>query len=148
MNKLIKRIVAISAAMTMTVSMMSVSVSAITKVNDHKFVHTPSSNYKNEWERTYVGKVGNEVVGFFVYGFDKDWINEDYTWTKGRQCKTKAGVKRGFDSSINWESYAKENSWSKEEVRHNNSTVKHYIYFVSSYPTITWTNDCSSYKDS
>lgn len=42
----------------------------------------------------------------------------------------------------------KRNKWSKQEVSHNSSTVKHYIYFASSYPTIKWTNEFSSYKDS
>lgn len=141
-----KRLAVIGAALVMACGMLSISTSAVTKVSNHEFVHTPSSNYKNEWERTYIGKVDKENVGYFVYGYDKSGINEDYTWTKGLQCKTKAGVKRGCDSSIKWKSYANVNSWSKQEVRHKDSTVKHYIYFSSSYPTLVWDNYSSCYK--
>ena len=34
------------------------------------------------------------MIAYMVYGYDTDWIKEDYVWTKSKECYSTAMVKR------------------------------------------------------
>lgn len=94
--KMGKKVAVLGAAVMLTFN-MSIGASA---QDTHKLRKT-TTNYKwytYEWERTLTCLNGDDEIGIMVYGFDMDWINEDYTWTMGYDCRTKACVKKGLMS--------------------------------------------------
>lgn len=133
--KMGKKVAVLGAAVMLTFN-MSIGASA---QDTHKLRKT-TTNYKwytYEWERTLTCLNGDDEIGIMVYGFDMDWINEDYTWTIGYDCRTKACVKKGSDESGAWAGYEDPYDWSKQEVHHTDSKVMHYIKFEDSYAELT-----------
>lgn len=142
MAKLIKKIAATGAAIMMAMSISTMGASATDK---HK---TRSNCFNKDWEYSVTYKVGKKEVGMMVYGFETDWINEDYSWTKGYECDTKAGVQRSIDGKkINWSGYASCDKWSKEEVTHKGYKTVYYIRLRPTYSNLIVTSPLkSSYK--
>ncbi len=142
MKKIIKKVAAVGVAIMITASISTMGASATDKYTTSK-----GKSFGGKWEYSVTYKVGKKEVGMMAYGYDTDWINEDYSWTRGYECDTKAGVKRSGDSSVNWSSYASTNKWSKEEVTHNSSSVTYYIRLRPTYTNLTVTSPLrSSYK--
>lgn len=97
--------------------------------------------------RTY--KVGSTVVAYMIFGYDKDWIFEDYVWTKATQCYSTAMVYRnGYDTGWNYctGSEAGKNSYSTIEVTHQTYLVYYKMQLSASYSNVTYTTAASSVK--
>ncbi len=108
-----------------------------------------ASRFTSEWEKTRTYKVGGTVIGYMIYGFDKDWIHEDYVWTKATQCYSTALVFRNsFDTSYCSGPEKDRNVYSKIEVTHKTYSVAYRIDFSSSYTysSVTYTTDASHVK--
>lgn len=108
-----------------------------------------SSNFSSEWEKTNTYKIGNTVIGHMIYGFDKDWIHEDYVWTKATECYSTAKVYRSyFDTYYNSGKEVGRNAYSKIEVTHKTYSVSYRIDFSASYThsSVTCTTAASHVK--
>lgn len=108
-----------------------------------------ASRFTSEWEKTRTYKVGSAVIGHMVYGFDKDWIHEDYVWTIATQCYSTALVLRSsFDPSYCSGPEKERNVYSKIEVTHKTHSVAYRIDFSSSYTysSVTYTTTASHVK--
>lgn len=93
-----------------------------------------SSEFLKAWEYTRIYYLNDHEVGRMVYGYNTFLINEDYTWTKGKECDTKAKVQRiGLDNKYIAGSQAGIGSYSKIEVTHKESTVKYALWLSASY---------------
>lgn len=108
-----------------------------------------ASKFTSEWEMTRTYKIGSTTIGYMIYGYDTDWINEDYVWTKATECYSKAMVYRnGYDS--NWDycegSEKGKNSYSKIEVTHRTYYVYYKMYLSASYSGVSYTTASSSVK--
>ena len=143
MKRTVKKIAAVGAAIMMAASISTMGAGATDKNTTSK-----GQSFTTNWEYSITYKSANKQVGMMAYGYDTDWFNEDYSWTKGYESDSKAGVKRGGDSAVNWNSYASRNVWSKEEVNHNTSDVKYYIRLRPTYTNLTQTSPVvSHYKN-
>lgn len=140
MKRTVKKIAAVGAAI-----MMAASISTMGAGATDKYKTSEGQDFDDDWEYSITYKVGSTQVGLMAYGYDTDWFNEDYSWTKGYESDSKAGVKRSGDSVVNWNSYASRNVWSKEEVNHNTSDVKYYIRLRPNYTNLTQTNPTKSW---
>ena len=143
MKRTVKKIAAVGAAI-----MMAASISTMGAGATDMYKTRGDQGFTKNWERCVTYKVGSTQVGMMAYGFDTDFFDEDYSWTMGYQCDTKAGVKRG-NASTSWNSsYSGTNEWSKEEVNHNTSDVKYYIRLRPTYTNLTQTSPVvSHYKN-
>ncbi len=85
---------------------------------------------KYEWEWSWDINYGETwcPIGTFVIGFETDWINEYYSWSRsewppeGGVVYTKAGVKNKGQSwtDASWKGF---NVWSKSEIRAKKDTA-------------------------
>lgn len=110
---------------------------------------TSSSSFTSEWEKTRTYKVGSTVIGYMIFGYDTDWVYEDYVWTKATECYSTAMVYRsGYDS--NWEyctgTEQAKNTYSKIEVTHQTYYVYYKMKLSASYSGVTYTTAASSVK--
>ena len=106
-----------------------------------------SSNFKKAWENTTTYKVGNEVVGYMVWGYDTYMINEDYVWTKATQCYSTPSIFReGHDTAWKVGSEKGKNKYSKYEITHKTYNVKYKITFSSTYSNMKNSTTTSSVK--
>ena len=118
----VKKITIISLVVCLLVSILSVSASALT------YSKTPYSSFNNDWQNQvqYYDEYGS-VIGVLLYGFDTDFLNEDYSHTRGYlHYSSQAGVKRGSDDT-QWGAEAISGYLSTKNVYHNTDTVKYYI---------------------
>lgn len=138
------RILFVFCIMTVCIAMTPVAAQASTI--KAKTVST-SSSFTSEWEKTTTYKVENIEVGIMIWGYDTTLINEDYTWTKGYEGATQAGViRQNYDTAYNLASTAKVNKYSKIEVKHQTYTVQYRIKFTATYTDITSTTEKSEVK--
>lgn len=78
-----------------------------------------SSRFTSEWEKTRTYKVGTNIIAYMIYGFDKDYIYEDYVWTKATECYSTAMVRRdGYETDYCKGQQKGKNVYSKIEVIH------------------------------
>lgn len=142
---------AIISATLLVLNVSSLSASAATDSNLGDFDVSSSASYSlirsgnnqigmyvsggfsgNEWESKcdVYKSSNNSIIGEFVFGYDTDFINEDYTWTRG-SYSCKAGVMRhNFDSDFSW-SFAHDSwNWGKKEVTHLSDSVSYAIRFT------------------
>lgn len=118
--------ISIVTSATLALSIVSINANAATNYG----YNTNGNVFNNEWEMSVtIYNSLKEKIGVLCFGYDTDWINEDYAWAKGAD-KCKAGVYRhNYDNSTNW-GWAKSGwSWSKEEVTHKKNNVSYYIEF-------------------
>lgn len=108
-----------------------------------------STMFKDEWEQTanYKQKSTGKAIGKMIYGYDTDWVNEDYVWTWGYESETTALLKRsGYDESNQSGSKAASRSYSKCERKHQTYQVYYMIRFQVTYGETTNTVTSSSVK--
>ena len=131
--------------MAIMASVFTLPASAATVKTKHV---SNSSGFDNEWENTTTYKQNNVKIGIMIYGFDKDWINEDYVWTKGDECNTTAAIKRdGYDTVYKSGSSAGIGKYSKIEINHKTYNVYYKITFSATYVgTITESTVASHVK--
>ena len=106
-----------------------------------------STMFDDEWEQTahYSQKSSGRSIGKMVYGYDTDWINEDYVWTWGYESETTALLKRdGYDETYQSGSKAASTSYSKCERNHKSYRVYYLIRFEVTYGETTNTITSSS----
>ena len=118
----VKKITIISLVVCLLASILSVSASALT------FSKPPFDSFTDDWqdEEQYFDEYGT-VIGVLVYGFDTDWLDEDYSHTRGySHYSSQAGVKRGNDA-IQWGDEAISGYLSSKNVYHKTDTVNYYI---------------------
>jgi hypothetical protein len=48
-----------------------------------------SDGFSTAWEKTKTYMVGSDIIGYMIYGYNTDWINEDYVWTMGKECASR-----------------------------------------------------------
>ena len=85
--KLAARFSVMCVATALAVSSLVLPANAATNAPIRK--QPDGINWSREWERTtyYLRKSDGLGLGEMTYGYDTDWINEDYVWTKGYYCK-------------------------------------------------------------
>ena len=108
-----------------------------------------SSTFNSEWEKTRTYKVGSDTIGTMIYGYDTDWINEDYVWTKATECHSTAMVYRdGYDADWSYCAGPEKgrNTYSKIEVTHRTYYVYYKMKFSASYSNVSYTTATSSVK--
>lgn len=108
-----------------------------------------SSGFTSEWEKTRTYKSGSTIIGYMIYGYDTDWIYEDYVWTKATECYSTAMVYRdGYDTGWDYCTgpEADKNTYSKIEVTHRTYYVYYKMELSASYSGVTYTTAASSVK--
>lgn len=97
-----------------------------------------SDGFSTAWEKTKTYMVGSDIIGYMIYGYNTDWINEDYVWTMGKECCSTASVFRdGYDSTDCSGFEAAKDSYSKIEVTHKTYYVYYKVKFSASYSKVT-----------
>lgn len=134
MKKLFVRMVSICCILAMTLCLAPTAFASASKTKGC----TGSSNFNDEWEKTTTYYVGETKVGYMIWGFDKDWIHEDYVWTVGYECSTQAAVKRNYyDTDYISGGWAQAYFYSQEEVTHQTYSVSYKITFSATYTGLT-----------
>jgi len=109
---------------------------------------TVSNYYKFnvEWELTREYYYKGECVVTMVYGYDTDFVDEDYTWVISTKSRYQAalsndnGNKTGSVKSVG-------DPWSKVEVTHKGKYITYSFWLNNSYSSLKATERESSYKD-
>lgn len=130
--KKITRALSLCCALIMCFSLMSMSASAAsekTKVSSYG-----ASYFEDEWEKTTKYKVGSTEVGYLIWGYDKDFTNEDYACTVGYECSTQAAIKRtSYDSDYLTGTWGQAYLYGKQELKHQTFGVSYKIIFSATY---------------
>lgn len=84
------------------------------------------TNGKHSFSSSWHEKEAPTENSLIKFGFNTDWINEDYTWTTDSGKKTWAYVHNNDGEHSDSASAA---SWAKVEVKHSGSSVKYEIKF-------------------
>ena len=143
--KRINKLITMVVALVLMVSATAIPAAAA-GYTDYAYVGT-SSSFDSEWEKTRTYKVDSDVIAYMVFGYDKDWINEDYVWTKSPECYSTAKVKRsGHETAYCAGSQKGKNSYSKIEVTHQSYYVYYRIDLSASYSNVSYTTAASSVK--
>ena len=128
-----KRIVTMFTAAAVTAALLGTTASASTV----SYVARSDDNlFKSAWERTAIYTLSDRGVeiGRLVFGFDTDYFDEDYAWSYGTQCDTRAGVRRmNYDEGYNKSSWKTYDNWSKVEVLHIVTHVRYNIEWRADY---------------
>lgn len=128
-----KRIVTMFTAAAVTAALLGTTASATTV----SYVARSDDNlFKSTWERTAIYTLSDSGVeiGRLVFGFDTDYFDEDYAWSYGTQCDTRAGVRRmNYDEGYNKSSWKTYDNWSKVEVLHIVTHVRYNIEWRADY---------------
>lgn len=128
-----KRIVTMFTAAAVTAALLGTTASASTV----SYVARSDANlFKSPWERTatYTLSSNGVEIGRLVFGFDMDYFDEDYAWSYGTQCDTRAGVRRMYyDEGYNKSSWKTYDNWSKVEVLHKVTYVRYNIEWRADY---------------
>lgn len=143
-----KSIFAFLLVASLMMAALSVSASAAYIDTDTYSGHG-FSHFNNPWEKTRTYKIGNTTIGKMIYGYDTDWIKEDYVWTIVTECYTRSYVFRdGYDSSYvsDDSNYVGKNEYSKTERAHKTYYVNYRIKFSATYSNVTFTQALSSVK--
>ena len=91
-----------------------------------------SWRFTDEWETSVIYKDGNTKVAKMAYGYDTDWWDEDYVWTRGYDCKTQASLTNGKGSFSGTKMSAR--MWSIIEVHHTSDyNIEYRIWMNDSY---------------
>lgn len=145
--KKLTRLLAICCVFAMMFCITPFSAHAATTMDPK--TESNSSRFDNEWEKTTTYKIGTTEIGHMIWGFDKDYINEDYVWSVGNECSTQPSVYRdGHDTSYVNGTLGQTYLYGKIEVQHKTYYVKYRITFSASYTksNITSTTTTSSVK--
>ncbi|MBT2685973.1 hypothetical protein [Bacillus sp. ISL-37] len=86
-----------------------------------------SYTYKNSKGFTSAWSAYNSGTNWIIkYGFNTDWINEDYTHTTHAKYKSYAIVN---NANGKYSSSASAGNWAKTEVRHSGTSISYTIQF-------------------
>lgn len=128
-----KRIVTMFTAAAVTAALLGTTASASTVAYNAR---ANADLFKSDWERTAIYTLASNGVeiGQLVFGFDTDYFDEDYAWSYGTQCDTRAGVRRmNYDEGYNRSSWKTCGNWSKVEVLHKVTHVRYNIEWRADY---------------
>ena len=132
--KITTRITTLCVAIALVVSSLVLPANAATTTQEKT-----AYSFNQEWEYTvnYRYKPTNVFLGSMTYGFDTDWIHEDYVWARGAECKVQGFIKRiNYDTT--WQSDGKSSDaweYSKTEITHRSAStsVKYKMVFDATY---------------
>ena len=105
--------------------------------------------FKTEWEYTVTYKVDSTTIAYMTYGYDVDWIDEDYVWTKSLECYSSAWVYRdGYDTGYRYIGGTEKGKgvYSKIEVTHKTYNVYYKIKLSATYQNVTHSSKKTSIK--
>lgn len=129
-----KNLKKLMACITIVGVLAAAGVANVTASTTKTKTMSGSNEFLKECEYTRIYYLNDHEVGRMVYGYDTFLINEDYTWTKGKECDTKAKVQRiGLDSKYIAGSQAGIGSYSKIEVTHKKNAIKYALWLSASY---------------
>lgn len=143
-----KRFFALLLVATLLISALSISASAAYYDADTTSGQG-SYRFNNAWEKTRTYKTGNTTIGQMIYGYDTDWINEDYVWTKANECYSRSYLFRdGYDTGYGSDdsSDVGKGKYSKTEWKHRTYYVNYRIKLSATYSNVTYTTKSSSVK--
>lgn len=107
-----------------------------------------STRFISKWERTITYIDSGHTIGTLTYGYDTWWIAEDYAWSCGYNCDTKAAILRdGYDNEYNESDYKSKGKYSKLEIPHKTYYVNYRITFKSNYYSIAMVSGTSHFKE-
>lgn len=132
-----KSIKTIAATLALITCFGATAMTASAYTERQRTVFESPNIFTNEWETRidYALKSNGTKIGELIYGYNKNWVDEDYAWSKGLQCRSQAGIQRITidDYCIFADGYADVNKYSKKEVRHLNKRVNYRVRFESDY---------------
>ncbi len=156
MKKLKKILAIMLTALCVCMLLVPSCSAATTSFSRHVNINSDSiddDRFTYEWEHTRRFYANGTYRAKLVYGYDTDWVNEDYAWSEGEYRQTKAGLKRAndgsgnsYDTSYTWSDYAAKGEYSKCELTHTRDNVYYkctinYDYSsIGSYTYSTTTN--------
>lgn len=139
-----KYIVILVICIAMIMQFNVANVHAMTKKSE-----TNQYSFKTSWEVTtdYYTSINSQItcIGTMVYGYNTDFIKEDYCWTTSSKCKYQSMIENGngnFSSSTK----SAGSSWAKLEKQHSGSSVKYAIWLSKTYTCVTQTTNDSNVK--
>lgn len=128
--------------------MFAVTANALSGYSTTLHVNTDDRfNGTKEWEHTRHYISGGEYIGRLVYGYDTDYVDEDYAWAYGATCYSQAIVESGGQG--HYADSAEANHYSKVQVTHEEDNDDVYYYFKLSvnYSNVTAYLDTSTYEN-
>ena len=151
--KVVPRIAALCLTGVLTVSSFIFPASAATNTAVR---NSSGKSFNREWEMTvtYYFKPSMKELGYMTYGYDTDWINEDYVWVKATECAAQGYIWRGSYDTY-WMSDGKSSGagkYSETEIRHrtkDTEKVKYKAVFDAYYGSnfVEGAPQSSFYKD-
>lgn len=146
--KFMKKFVRIGSIIVAAVLMFVVTVTPAFAAgfSSETYVGSPS-RFSSEWEKTLTYMVGSTTIAYMIYGFDTDWVKEDYVWTKAKECYSTAKVKRkGHETEYCVGPEKGKNEYSQIEVKHETYFVYYRIELSATYSGVGHTMATSSVK--
>ena len=132
--KITTRIATLCVAIALVASILVLPASAATTSSVRQ-----AYTFNNEWERTvfFRFRPTNADLGSMTYGYDTDWIHEDYVWATGLECKVQGWIFR-VDYDTYWQSDGKSSGAgerSETEITHRSAStsVKYKMVFDATY---------------
>lgn len=128
MKKIVK-VLSLLVSICIVLSMFCFSVFAS---NGGEMTVTGDDKFTGEWEYSLTFTYRGMANWTMYYGYDTDWIHEDYTWTISSTGTSQSFVFReGYDSEPCDGPVKNAGKYSKIEVTHRKSTVKYSCSFSS-----------------
>lgn len=147
--KKFKKFISVFLAITTVLCMFAVTANALTGYSTTLHVNAESRfNGLDEWEHTRHYISGGKYIGRLVYGYDTDYVDEDYAWAYGADCQAQAAIKRdGEDSNFVSAEVASANHYSKLQVTHEVNDVYYRITFEIDYENVIYYKDTSTFEN-
>ena len=126
--KKLTRLLAICCIFAMMFCITPLSAHAASNMNPQSA--DGSSKFNSEWEKTTTYKIGSQEIGIMIWGYDTDYIKEDYVWSVGYECSSQPAVFRdGYDTSYVTGTWGQTYLYGKIEV-------KHQTYYMNCLPKV------------
>lgn len=116
--------------------MFCITATAGTLTNTKTWGQTSANrSFNSEWEDEKVLKLksyDSSEVGKMKYGFDTDWVDEDYCMCYFVDHNCRASIYRAGKKTVEG-SYGSPAVWSICEVKHTSSTISYYATAYKDY---------------
>ena len=131
MKKLL-RLLAVCCIFAMMFCITPLTAHAATNMNPQSA--NGSSKFTSEWEKTTTYKIDGQKIGIMIWGYDEDYVNEDYVWSIGYECNSKPALFRdGHDTAYVNGTSGQPHLYGKIEVKHQTYYVKYRVTFAATY---------------
>ena len=133
--KKFKKFISVFLAITTVLCLFAVTASAAFYTIDRRHVYDVERFQDEEWEHTRHYISDGEYIGRLVYGYDTDYVDEDYAWAYGASCNSQAIIEAGSEEY--YADPAVQNYYSKVQVTHDENDVYYYFRLSVNYSNVT-----------